>query len=201
GKWSDADDELGSKRPGDDLINLLSSNGLFGKLVENIQINQFTKENLKLAKEAQEEEYQVAAEEETCNVYHDDIIDERKLSSYGFLATFLNCSVIVGFDECPRSEGMPRAVRHLLRILKYGDLLPAMLYGCACTLKLFIDKWYKTNHLKKSSRTKFLHTMHLAIDRFQQSNHLRQMCQKEMSVDHDSHKGINDQVDSQVAER
>ncbi|CAF1144225.1 unnamed protein product, partial [Didymodactylos carnosus] len=111
-----------------------------------------------------------------------------------------HCSVIVRFDECPRSEGMRRVVRHLLRMLEYGDLPPAMLYDCACMLKLFIDKWYKTNHLKKSSRTNFLHTMHLAIDRFHQPNHLRQMCQKGMPVDHNSHKGIYDQVDSQVAE-
>ncbi|CAF0880050.1 unnamed protein product, partial [Didymodactylos carnosus] len=104
------------------------------------------------------------------------------------------------FDECPRSEGMRRVVRHLLRMLEYGDLPPAMLYDCACMLKLFIDKWYKTNHLKKSSRTNFLHTMHLAIDRFHQPNHLRQMCQKGMPVDHNSHKGIYDQVDSQVPE-
>jgi len=40
-----------------------------------------------------------------CNVFRAGINQKSKISSYGFLATFLNCSVIVGFTEQPCSEG------------------------------------------------------------------------------------------------
>ena len=40
-----------------------------------------------------------------CNVYRSGVNNRSKISSYGFLATFLNCSVIVGFTEQPCSEG------------------------------------------------------------------------------------------------
>jgi hypothetical protein len=40
-----------------------------------------------------------------CNVFRSGINNKLKISSYGFLATFLNCSVIVGFTEQPCSEG------------------------------------------------------------------------------------------------
>lgn len=40
-----------------------------------------------------------------CNVFRSGINSTSKISSYGFLATFLNCSVIVGFTEQPCSEG------------------------------------------------------------------------------------------------
>ncbi len=38
-----------------------------------------------------------------CNVFRSGINNKLKISSYGFLATFLNCSVIVGFTEQPFS--------------------------------------------------------------------------------------------------
>ena len=40
-----------------------------------------------------------------CNVFRSGVNNKLKISSYGFLATFLNCSVIVGFTEQPCSEG------------------------------------------------------------------------------------------------
>ncbi len=40
-----------------------------------------------------------------CNVFRSGVNNKSKISSYGFLATFLNCSVIVGFTEQPCSEG------------------------------------------------------------------------------------------------
>ena len=40
-----------------------------------------------------------------CNVFRSGINIKSKISSYGFLATFLNCSVLVGFTEQPCSEG------------------------------------------------------------------------------------------------
>ena len=43
--------------------------------------------------------------DELCNVFRSGITNKSKISSYGFLATFLNCSVIVGFTEQPCCEG------------------------------------------------------------------------------------------------
>ncbi|CAF1209471.1 unnamed protein product [Didymodactylos carnosus] len=40
-----------------------------------------------------------------CNVHRDGITSSGKISSFGFLATFLNCKVIVGFDELLMAEG------------------------------------------------------------------------------------------------
>ena len=40
-----------------------------------------------------------------CNVSRSGINSKSKVSTYGFLATFLNCSVLVGFTEQPCSEG------------------------------------------------------------------------------------------------
>lgn len=40
-----------------------------------------------------------------CNVFRSGMNIKTKISSYGFLATFFNCSVIVGFTEQPCSEG------------------------------------------------------------------------------------------------
>ena len=40
-----------------------------------------------------------------CNVFRSGINNKLKISSYEFLAPFLNCSVIVGFTEQPCSEG------------------------------------------------------------------------------------------------
>lgn len=40
-----------------------------------------------------------------CNVFRSGMNIKSKISSYGFLATFLSCSVIVGFTEQPCSEG------------------------------------------------------------------------------------------------
>ncbi len=45
-----------------------------------------------------------------CNVFRSGINNKLKISSYGFLATFLNCSVIVGFTEQPCSEGSKYAI-------------------------------------------------------------------------------------------
>ncbi len=44
-------------------------------------------------------------DDKLCNVFRSGINKNSKISSYGFLATFLNCSVIVGFTEQPCSEG------------------------------------------------------------------------------------------------
>ncbi|CAF0848485.1 unnamed protein product [Didymodactylos carnosus] len=135
-----------------------------------------------------------------CNVYRDEM-QETKRTSFGFLATFLSCGVIVGFDESYRAEGMRRVIRHLICILGRGKLPPAMLYDTACTLRLFIDKWFNTEYLSNTENAEFLKTMSLAIDRFHQPNHTRKMCRNEMNCDHQTHNGLFKNVDTQICER
>ncbi len=45
-----------------------------------------------------------------CNVFRSGIINKLKISPYGFLVTFLNYSVIVGFTEQPCSGGSEYAI-------------------------------------------------------------------------------------------
>ncbi|CAF0886824.1 unnamed protein product [Didymodactylos carnosus] len=67
-----------------------------------------------------------------CNVHRGDCLKNQK-TSFGLLTTFMNCKVIVGFDESHRAEGVRRVVRHLYRVWKNGEIPVAMLYDDACT--------------------------------------------------------------------
>ncbi|CAF1225358.1 unnamed protein product [Didymodactylos carnosus] len=136
-----------------------------------------------------------------CNVYRDELENTKKLQSFGSIATFLNCGVVVGFDESARSEGMRRILRHIIRILRHGPLPPAMLYDCACTLRLFIDNWFGTQYLAGTDNSRFLKEMALAIDRFHQPGHKRRMCKTTMRADDPSHRGIFNGIDSSLCER
>ncbi|CAF1083757.1 unnamed protein product [Didymodactylos carnosus] len=158
-----------------------------------------TQKQLKLALEA-EKGVNDARKEHLCNVVRGDA-NNKSVSNYGILVTFSNCSVILGFDELARSESMRRVVRHLLRILKNGELPNLGMYDTACMLKLFISNWFNTKYLKKSKRTIFLSRMKLVIDRFHKENHKRDMCKTVMRADHPSHNGAFKNIDSQVAER
>ncbi|CAF1560144.1 unnamed protein product, partial [Didymodactylos carnosus] len=136
--------------------------------------------------------------EDLCNVVREGISSVNKTTSYGFLATFLNCGVIVGYDEMPMAEGMRRVLRHIMRILQYGHLPDAMCYDTACSLSLFIEKHYNTPNLLASSRTKFFKDMDMAIDRFHVKNHVRHMCQGRMRPDDLSHGGRYMNINTQV---
>jgi hypothetical protein len=54
-----------------------------------------------------------------CNVFRSGINNKSKISSYGFLATFFNCSVIVGYTEQPCSEGSNYKSFILIRMKYY----------------------------------------------------------------------------------
>ncbi|CAF3780155.1 unnamed protein product [Rotaria socialis] len=136
-----------------------------------------------------------------CNVFRSGINSKLKISSYGFLATFLSCSVIVGFTEQPCSEGMRRVLHHILTILRFGQLPNAMCYDCACTLKLFINRHFGSNELKSTDSTQFLTSLAMAIDRFHVKNHKRPMCKTVMRPDHPCHNDIYASINTQVAEQ
>ncbi|CAF1470356.1 unnamed protein product [Adineta ricciae] len=139
--------------------------------------------------------------DELCNVFRSGINNKSKISSYGFLATFLNCSVIVGFTEQPCAEGMRRVLHHVLTIMRFGPLPAAMCYDCACTLKLFVDKHFGSDNLKSTNFTAFLPSLPMAIDRFHVKNHKRAMCKTIMRPDHECHKGVYNAINTQVAEQ
>ena len=44
-------------------------------------------------------------DDKLCNVFRSGANVTSKVSTYGFLATFLSCTVVVGFTEQPCSEG------------------------------------------------------------------------------------------------
>ena len=43
--------------------------------------------------------------EEMCNVYRNELENDRKTRSFGYFVTFLSCNVVIGFSESIRSEG------------------------------------------------------------------------------------------------
>ena len=152
-----------------------------------------------------------------CNVYRPSVINKKKISSHGFLATFLSCSVIVGFTEQSSSEGstvanilisllsisllVRRVVHHILSILRLGKLPNAMCYDCACTLKLFIKKHFDSSDASSAEHTRFLSTTSMTIDRFHVKNHKRAMCKTVMRPDHESHGDVYSSISTQVAEQ
>lgn len=46
--------------------------------------------------------------DEMCNVYRNELENDRKTRSFGYLVTFLSCNVVIGFNESIRSEGCRR---------------------------------------------------------------------------------------------
>lgn len=136
-----------------------------------------------------------------CQNYRDDSEEIRKSRSFGILASYHPCGVAIGFTEAVKAEGMRSITRHLLRSIKYGCLMPdALLYDCACALKLHWNKWLGTNMLKISDLTKQLPS-HIALDNFHQRTHTRAICQTVMRSDHPSHEGRFLGVNSQAAEQ
>ena len=95
---------------------------------------------------------------------------------------------------------MRSVTRHLLRSIIHGCQMPdALLYDCACALKMHWQKWLGTDMLKVSDVTKQL-PKYIALDSFHQRTHTRSICQTIMKSDHPSHEGRFLGVNSQAAE-
>lgn len=136
-----------------------------------------------------------------CQNYRDDSEDIRKSRTFGFLASYHPCGVVIGFTEAIRAEGMRSITRHLLRSIKCGCQMPeALLYDCACALKLHWEKWLGTDMLKLSDVTRQL-PKYIALDNFHQRTHTRSICQSIMKSDHPSHEGRFLGVNTQAAEQ
>ena len=48
--------------------------------------------------------------EDMCNVYRNELENDEKAHSFGFLVTFLSCGIVISFTESIRSEGCPRVM-------------------------------------------------------------------------------------------
>jgi hypothetical protein len=108
---------------------------------------------------------------------------------------------VINFTDAIKAEGMRTVTRHLLRSIIHGCQMPdALMYDCACTLKLHWNKWLGSDMLKISAVTKQLPT-YIALDNFHQRTHTRSMCQTVMKSDHPSHDGRFLGVNSQAAEQ
>ncbi|CAF1030466.1 unnamed protein product [Didymodactylos carnosus] len=80
---------------------ILSSSPLSGSALERpIYDNQTIQQKALIL---EEEDNQFIEKSDQCNVHRDGMEARSKLSSYEFVATFLNCGIIIGFDEQPRS--------------------------------------------------------------------------------------------------
>ncbi|CAF1480304.1 unnamed protein product [Adineta steineri] len=147
---------------------------------------------------AQLDQQALANHKEECSNYRDDSEQIRKSRTFGFLASYHPCGVLIGFTEAIKAEGMRSITRHLLRSIIHGCQMPdALLYDCACALKLHWQKWLGTDMLKLTDITKQLPT-YIALDNFHQRTHTRSICQTIMRSDHPSHGerflGVNTQA-------
>jgi hypothetical protein len=100
-----------------------------------------------------------------------------KRQSMGFLASFLSCGIVIGFNELINHEGDRKVTDHLLTMIKMGAKIPnALIYDAACSLKLFWNRNYGGIHLKETPASKILFNTRLAVDRFHRKNHVHPMC-------------------------
>ncbi|CAF3388792.1 unnamed protein product [Rotaria socialis] len=149
---------------------------------------------------AQRDQQSLEDHKTQCSNYRDDSEQIRKSRTFGFLASYHPCGVSIGFVEAIKAEGMRSITRHLLRSIIHGCQMPdALLYDCACTLKLHWQKWIGTDMLKLTNITRQL-PRYIALDNFHQRTHTRSICQTVMKMDHPSHEGRFLGVNSQAAE-
>ncbi|CAK9189242.1 unnamed protein product [Sphagnum troendelagicum] len=147
------------------------------------------------------------AELDYCNVIRSDETEEHadsKRRSMGFLASFLSCGVIIGFNELVNHEGDRKVTDHLLTMLKFGAKFPqAMLYDTACSLKRFWNKQYQSINLKETEYSKVLLNLRLAVDRFHRKGHVHPMCHTSTNPDcvFNGNSEIYQNINSSIAEQ
>ncbi len=55
--------------------------------------------------------------DDMCNVYRNELKNDKKSRSFGVLVTFLSCGVVIAFTESIRSEGCRRITVKLFFII------------------------------------------------------------------------------------
>jgi hypothetical protein len=144
-------------------------------------------------------------EESQCNVGRNDMEEhfETKKRSMGFIASFLNCGIIIGFSDSVNHEGPRKITDHLLTMLKLGTKLPSLLvYDAACQLHRFWSFRFNTEHMQKTRYTQQLMEMKLVTDRFHNTVHKAKLCKTLFNPDSDQNKitfmGINTSIAEQM---
>ncbi|CAF3163957.1 unnamed protein product [Rotaria sp. Silwood2] len=140
--------------------------------------------------------------DDMCNVYRNELKNDKKSRSFGVLVTFLSCGVVIAFTESIRSEGCRRITDHLLTSMKSGAVMPEFLvYDTACALRLHWNNVFNTNYMKRTELTEKLYNLRLVIDRFHQKGHKRQMCKQFMNPNYEQNRDIFKHINTSVCEQ
>ncbi|UJR29601.1 hypothetical protein I4U23_010817 [Adineta vaga] len=144
-------------------------------------------------------------EESQCNVGRSDIEErfETKKRSMGFIASFLNCGIIIGFSDSVNHEGPRKITDHLLTMLKLGAKIPSLLvYDAACQLFKFWQFRFNGEYMQKTRYTQQLMEMKLVTDRFHNTVHKGKLCKTIFNPDSEQNKmdfiGINTSLAEQT---
>ena len=147
---------------------------------------------------------QIDREESQCNVGRNDIEErfETKKRSMGFIVSFLNCGIIIGFSDTVNHEGARKVTDHLLTMLKLGATLPSFLvYDAACQLYKFWNYRFNTEHMRNTIYTQHLMNMKLVIDRFQSAVHKGKLCKTLFNPDSEQNKLFFASINTSIAEQ
>jgi hypothetical protein len=147
---------------------------------------------------------EVDRQESQCNVGRNDMEErfETKKRSMGFIASFLNCGIIIGFSDSINHEGPRKITDHLLTMLKLGAKLPSLLvYDAACQLYKFWKYRFGTQYMQITKYTQQLMDMTLVTDRFHNTVHTAKLCKTLFNPDSEQNKinfiGINTSIAEQ----
>ena len=143
--------------------------------------------------------------ESQCNVGRNDMQErfEDKKRSMGFIASFLNCGIIIGFSDTVNHEGPRKVTDHLLTMLKLGAKLPSLIvYDAACQLYKFWQYRFDSKFMRRTSYTEQLMDMVLVTDRFHNTVHVGKLCKTLFNPDSEQNKdkfiGINTSIAEQT---
>lgn len=142
--------------------------------------------------------------ESQCNVGRNDMEErfESKKRSMGFIASFLNCGIIIGFSDSINHEGPRKITDHLLTMAKLGAKLPSLVvYDAACQLQKFWNYRFGTEFMKKTQYTEQLMAMKLVTDRFHNTVHTGALCKTVFNPDSEENKSKFDGINTSIAEQ
>lgn len=147
---------------------------------------------------------QIDQSQSECNVGRNDMEEflETKKRSMGFIASFLNCGIIVGFSDSVNHEGPRKITDHLLTLLKLNAKLPdVVVYDAACQLHKFWQFRFEGEHLKRTQYTERLMKMTLVSDRFHNTVHKGTLCKTIFNPDYGKNKELLKGVNTSIAEQ
>jgi hypothetical protein len=142
--------------------------------------------------------------EAQCNVGRNDMEErfEAKKRSMGFISSFLNCGIIIGFSDSVNHEGPRKVTDHLLTMLKLGAKLPSLVvYDAACQLHKFWNYRFGSEFLQNTKYSQQLMDMKLVTDRFHNTVHTSKLCKTQFNPDSQENKSLFIGVNTSIAEQ